>query len=334
MSKLADVTTLEEIKDIIAKVVAEKNEKGGVKNVYCLACGGSYASFYPMEYFLRNEAADLPVHSVSGNEFVHATPKALGENTVVFAMSLAGGTKETVEAAKKAKAAGATVIALCSMHDVPFEEAADYTVIYRIDIGYPVDEQNQIKILALAVELLNQTEGYEYYDKMVDGLSKISGICAKAIEQVKTSAIKFGEKYKDEPIIYTMGSGPSARVAYMQAICMFMEMEWVHSSSIHTGEYFHGPFEITDTQTPFMIFMSEGKTRPLDERALKFLRGYAKKIIIVDNKEFGINTIEDEVVEYFNPILHWALALEYSEGLAKAKKHPLLMRRYMYKVEY
>ena len=51
MSKLADVTTLEEIKDIIAKVVAEKNEKGGVKNVYCLACGGSYASFYPMEYF-------------------------------------------------------------------------------------------------------------------------------------------------------------------------------------------------------------------------------------------------------------------------------------------
>ena len=30
MSKLADVTTLEEIKDIIAKVVAEKNEKGEV----------------------------------------------------------------------------------------------------------------------------------------------------------------------------------------------------------------------------------------------------------------------------------------------------------------
>lgn len=334
MSELANVTTLEEIREMIAKVVAEKKEKGGIKNVYCLACGGSYASFYPMEYFLKNEASDLPVHSVSGNEFVHATPKALGENTVVFAMSLAGGTKETVAAAKKAKEAGAAVIALCSKHEAPLAEAADYTVIYRIDIGYPVDEQNQYKILALAVELLNQTEGYEYYDKMLDGFSRISGICENAVKQVKAGAMEFGEKYKDEPIIYTMGSGASARVAYMQAICMFMEMEWVHSSAIHTGEYFHGPFEITDTQTPFMLFMSEGKTRPLDERALKFLRGYAEKIIVVDSKEYGINTIEDEVIEYFNPILHWALALEYSEGLAQAKKHPLLMRRYMYKVEY
>lgn len=85
-----------------------------------------------------------------------------------------------------------------------------------------------------------------------------------------------------------------------------------------------------------MVFVSEGRTRALDERALKFLKTYAAdaNVEIVDVKEFGINSIADSVVEYFSPILHWVLGLEYAQGLAAAKEHPLMMRRYMYKVEY
>ncbi|MDO5575247.1 MAG: SIS domain-containing protein [bacterium] len=328
------VTSFEEMKEMIAEIVEKMKKKGGIKNVYCLACGGSHACLYPMEYFLRTEAKNIAVHSITSNEFVYAMPKAVDENTLVFAMSLMGGTKETVEAAKAAKAAGATVVALCAKHEVPLVEPADYTVIYRIDIGYPVEEQNQMKILTLAVELLNQTEGYVNYDAMLDGYDKIGEICTKAIRQVKDRAIEFGRDYKDEPVLYTMASGASSKVAYMQSICMFMEMEWVHSSSIHCGEFFHGPFEVTDYETPFMIFMGEGRTRYLDERALKFLRTYAKKVIVIDAKELGLDTISDEVIEYFNPILHWAVGLEYAEGLAQAKKHPIFMRRYMYKVEY
>ena len=66
-----------------------------------------------------------------------------------------------------------------------------------------------------------------------------------------------------------------------------MEMQWLDSSSIHTGEYFHGPFEITDANRPFMIQISEGTTRELDERALTFLKKYAKRIEVLDAKELG-----------------------------------------------
>lgn len=55
---------------------------------------------------------------------------------------------------------------------------------------------------------------------------------------------------------------------------------------------------------------------------------------IIDVKELGINSIADSVVEFFSPILHWVIGLDYAGGLAAAKKHPLMMRRYMYKVEY
>lgn len=328
------VTTLPEIKTIIANTVKQLKKRGGLKRVYTLACGGSNACFYPMTYFLKSNAVGFTCDSVSANEFVHATPKALGEDCLVFAMSLAGGTPETVRAAEVAKQAGASTVVLCAEKNVPLEKFGDHVVHYGIEIGNTVDRVNQYVILALAIELLQQTEGYEHYQDALDGLSKISGICAKAAKQVEKRALAWGEAMKDEPIIYTMGSGPSAMVAYMEAICMIMEMEWVHSSSIHTGEYFHGPFEITDKDVPFMLFVSEGRTRPLDERALKFLTRYAEKVEVLDSKELGINTIKDTVVEFFNPLLHWAVALEFSEGLAKAKKHPLLMRRYMYKVDY
>ena len=69
----------------------------------------------------------------------------------------------------------------------------------------------------------------------------------------------------------SMGSGSANySVAYSFAICLLMEMQWVNSSAIHSGEYFHGPFEITDRETPFIILMSEGRTRPLDQRASGF----------------------------------------------------------------
>ena len=140
--------------------------------------------------------------------------------------------------------------------------------------------------------------------------------------------------YKDEKLIYTMGSGSAHSVAYSFAICLLMEMQWINSSAIHSGEYFHGPFEITDRETPFIVFMSEGRTRPLDQRALDFLKQYAEKLMIVDVKELGINTIDDKVVEFFNPLLLVHAIRVFAQKLSEERKHPLTVRRYMWKLEY
>ena len=113
-----------------------------------------------------------------------------------------------------------------------------------------------------------------------------------------------------------------------------MEMQWINSSAIHSGEYFHGPFEITDRETPFIILMSEGRTRPLDQRALDFLNRFAEKVIVLDAKELGLETIDDKVSEFFNPLLMSAALGCYSYELSIARKHPLSCRRYMWKLQY
>ena len=249
-------------------------------------------------------------------------------------MSLAGGTPETVAAAKVAKEAGATIITMSSLEEAPLNEQGDYHLLYRIDTDYVIEQSNQFVVLALAVELLNQTEGYADYDAAMDGFKKIPGLCMDALKQVDERADDWGERMKDEPIIYTMGSGPTQYVAYMECICMIMEMEWIHSNCINSGEYFHGPFEVTEEHVPFLMLESTGRTRVMDERAINFLNRYSKKVELIDAEEFGIKEIAEPVAEYFSPILLWTLAIRFTEGLGKAKNHPLLQRRYMYKVEY
>ena len=120
----------------------------------------------------------------------------------------------------------------------------------------------------------------------------------------------------------------------MESICILMEMQWIDSACIHGGEYFHGPFEVTDANTAFILQVAEGKTRPLDERVLEFLRRYAKRYEALDAKELGLSTIDASVVDYFNHSLFNNVYAIYNRHLSEARRHPLSTRRYMWKVKY
>ncbi len=78
------------------------------------------------------------------------------------------------------------------------------------------------------------------------------------------------------------GQRPSFGAAHQESICILLEMQWINSASIHSGEYFHGPFEITETGTPFILLKSSGRTRPLDDRAIRFIERYRGKLQIID----------------------------------------------------
>ena len=308
-------------KSVIAEIL---KAKGTIKSVYFVACGGSYAGLHPGKYFLESESKELKVDHYSSNEFCHATPKSLGEHSIVITQSSSGNTPETVKAAEIAQKAGAASIVITNKPESPLAQNGDYVLVPEKG---STANSGQGYSLQLAVEILNQTEGYENFDR-------IDKIVGNATKFIAPRAEKWAKMYKDEKLIYTMGSGSAHSVAYSFAICLLMEMQWINSSAIHSGEYFHGPFEITDRETPFIVFMSEGRTRPLDQRALDFLKQYAEKLMIVDVKELGINTIDDKVVEFFNPLLLVHAIRVFAQKLSEERKHPLTVRRYMWKLQY
>lgn len=330
-----------DMKSIIGEILEKKKADGGVKSLYFVGCGGSLGALYPAKSFMERESADIKCALISSNEFVHSTPKDFGKNSVICLACHKGNTPETIAAARLGKEKGAAVIILTWLEQSEIVAYGDYVVCYAFDaspdhLAGDIDygQEKTVCALLVAVELLEQTSGYENYDKFMAGREMLPSVIRNARAHVAKRALAFAEEYKDDSIIYTMGSGAGYGAAYMESICIFMEMQWLDSSSIHTGEYFHGPFEITDENRPFMIQVSEGSTRPLDERCLNFLRNYAKRIEVLDAKELGLSVIDPAVVDYFNHSLFNNVYPIYNHALAEARKHPLPTRRYMWKVEY
>ncbi len=318
-------------KEIVADVLSNHE----INSVAFVGCGASMSDLYPAKYFLANNTDKLNVQIFTANEFNYDTPKWLGEHTFVITCSLGGGTPETVAANKTAKNAGAPVVALTKEAGSALTEGVDHVIVHGFDANFAAKCEKPGYALALAVEILQQTEGTDLYDDMITGLTNVYDLVEDVAQHAKKAAIQFAQDFKDDEMIYFMASGASEKMAYSHAAFLFTEMQWIDAASYNTGEYFHGPFEVTTPGKPYVFFMSDGATRPMDARALTFLERMDAKVAIIDSKDYGLaNAVPASVVTYFNPFLHLAVMREYGNQIAEARQHPLTKRRYMWKLSY
>ena len=152
------------IKTLVEEMCSAKGESGGIQEVYFAACGGSLGAFYSACTFLKTESETIKTELFNSNEFVHNTPRSLGEHSVVMVCSHGGDTPETVKAAEKARKAGATVIGMTYTPDSLLTQYCDYVVGYRFrtDIEESWEFDKPLVPVTIAVEILNQTEGYSH----------------------------------------------------------------------------------------------------------------------------------------------------------------------------
>lgn len=322
-----------EVKQIIAEIKEKMEQRGGLKHVFFVACGGSKAAIFPGLYLLQSEAKEFGATTYTSNEFVHATPKELDERCVAVICSLKA-TPETVKAVETANAAGAITIAMTGSMETGMAKVGQYVVTYSNGDDQIYSDSNQANSLRIGFELLHQFEGWDKYDKAMEAYGHIDEIIEEGKKNCLAEADKWAEKEKDEPIFYVLASGPNYGVAYSMCCCHFMEMQWKHAVCLHTGEYFHGPFETTDKELPMILIMSEGRTRALDERCLKFLKTYGGNFIVIDFAELNKGRIDGSVAEFFNPVVLIPIERYYVSQMAEKRGHSMDERRYMWKVEY
>ena len=79
-----------------------------------------------------------------------------------------------------------------------------------------VENQKVSNGFKLALEILNRVEGYDKYNEMITALAKLNDIVAKAKIDVVPDAIKWAWEFKDDSVIYTMGSGSCCGPAHLQ----------------------------------------------------------------------------------------------------------------------
>lgn len=317
---------------INAVVQTVKNKKN-INHFYFVACGGSKALFQPAEY-IYNLETEIPATIYSSNDFVHNLPKALNKDSVVITCSHSGNTPETVRATEVAREKGALTICLSNLEDSPLWKAAELPVHYSHREDEAPEENNRMMLFYIIFNILNILAPSERYERALKCIPSLPAVYERNVKAHEETAIKFGKTMRDEKLIYTMGSGGCYGVAYSFAICLMMEMQWINASAIHSGEYFHGPFEVTDADIPFVIIKGIDQTRPLDERAYNFCKKYSNKITLIDAADFDMEGIDEDLCGYFAPLVVDTVLGGYARQLSDFRGHPLSVRRYMWRMEY
>lgn len=330
------MTTKEQVSALITTILTDKKDTGGITRVVWIGAGGSNGGNYPAQYFMEHEARTIASAAYTSNEFVFATPSYVDANTLVVAVSMRG-TAETIEAARVAKERGAVTVAVY-VDESDLTEVCDYRVSYD---SLAIDESdmsrtNSAVVTMIAMELVQQVEGYEHYDEAMAAFDLIDPIYRRAFDYCQPLAAAWAERNADRPTVNVMASGPAFGAAYVFSICNIQEMLQIDAVTTNSCDFFHGPFEVLDKRTSVFILMSVGRCRPADERALTFLNQYGGEgVYVLDGKELSLNDMPDAVSEYFNHLIFSPILNNvYMRALSKVAHKDYMTRRYMWKVEY
>jgi fructoselysine 6-phosphate deglycase len=319
-----------QVEAAVSAIAAKKT----INHFYFAACGGSMAFLQPAEFIFGRESV-IPASLYTANEFVHAMPKALGPDSVFISCSHSGTTPETVKATELARKAGATTISFSNLEGSPLWNACEYPIHYDWgEQALDASDLNKGVLYSLIFRTLNALEPCDKYVRGVAALDSLDAVTKRAKAAYADWSAKWGKEFKREPLIYSMGSGSCTGECYSFSACLLMEMQWINSSFIHSGEYFHGPFEITDYDVPFVLVKNVGSTRELDERAYNFCSKYSQKIALVDAADFDMTGIDEDLREYYAPLIVGPVLRQLADALAYERGHLLSVRRYMWRMEY
>ena len=303
--------------------------------VYFVACGGSRATMNPGKYILERETDKITTDIYTAKEFAAAPPKRFSENSIVVLNSYSGTTAETVESCQLAKEKGARTIAF-SMFPEKAIGIADEVVFYEDEPSNPPPNFLTIfpAVYQVVFTILDVLEQTSYTPLIQHAMEQLDHIYATERAKRAQELRAFADKYYNEPIFYTTGAGMDYQMCYIMTVCILLEAQWIHSAAFHAGEFFHGPFEVVDKNTPYFCVLGLDETRSMEERALEFLLRYSDKVFAIDAKDFDLSSIDERVRKFVAPVILNRVMQMYGEALATRRAHPLSIRRYMGKVKY
>ncbi|MEV0146250.1 MULTISPECIES: SIS domain-containing protein [unclassified Nonomuraea] len=307
-----------QLEELVAQAIGK-----GLRNVFFVGAGGSLIAAYPGHYLLEREDT-VPVYKLQSDELNTGRTKRLGEGSLVFLASYTGKTKETVAAAQYARSAGATV-AVVSKEGGPLAEAANVAFTGQSDL-----------FLQLAAYAVMRQSGVQRDWALLDqALEALPEALLSAAQEHEDQARIIAETLKDEPITYVLGSGPSYNWAYGLAMCFLQEMQWKHAAAFNSGEFFQGAFEVVNDDVAVINLLGEDASRPMAERAKRFLDTYAsKKTFHIDTKSLTLPGIPAELRGEVSPLAIAVLMDRVARHYEAVRGHDLDKRNYMFKVDY
>jgi fructoselysine-6-P-deglycase FrlB-like protein len=322
IEQAVSVDVVREVEDFVGKAF-----KPTTRVIYLLGCGGSLFTFGPMRYMLERSA--VPYVALNADEFMLRRPTPLGPDSVVIASSTNGGTEETGRAIAFARESGAPVLLVTQAPDSIVARASEEVVLHR---GV---EAKQLLLALIALSLLKVQGACADFDEHVTAFQNCSQAFVSSVAELDEQCRRIAAAYTDKGCVYVLGAGPLEGAAQTFAACYLQEMQNKHAVAVGSGEFLHGAFEVTDGSLPAIVLLGEDATRPMGERALRFLDRYNNGHFVLDAATLALPGVPAKM----RPLI--GTFVLSSTGIARLAQHfesfsgrPLTDRRYMWKVQY
>lgn len=307
--------------EIIA--LADRIHTEGYSNVFFIGVGGTYTYAMILDANLRAYTA-LPYYAEHAADFNTVGNRRFDSRSVAVVSSATGDTPEVLEAVKRAREAGARVVAFVETEGTPIAEAATYYI----------HGASHYRFYTFFFRLAHNRGDFPQFDAMMENLEKLPSLLPAVSAAADEKCAAYAKAHRDDALQYLVGSGNLWGATYSYAMCIMEEMQWMRTKSISAGDLFHGTLEVIDRDTNVLLFIGEDSSRPQMERAERFLRRVCRNVTVFDTRDYELPGVDEAFRGLFSPFVLGAITPRISVHLEEEGKHPLEIRRYYRKLTY
>lgn len=233
--------------------------------IYIVACGTAYHAGLVGKIILE-KTLKIPVFVEVASEFRYREPM-LDENTLVIVISQSGETADTLEGAREAKAAGASVLAITNVVGSSIARESDMVVYLWAGPEISVASTKAYTSMLIALYLIGfyfgDVSGRVDEAEMQTMLRALEALPEQAEEILAPENIDrikaIAAEYKDAKDLFYIGRGMDWAVAQEGALKL-KEISYIHAEAYAAGELKHGTLALISDETPVISVAMQQKT--------------------------------------------------------------------------
>lgn len=233
--------------------------------IYIVACGTAYHAGLVGKTILE-KTLKIPVFVEVASEFRYREPM-LDENTLVIVISQSGETADTLEGAREAKAAGASVLAITNVVGSSIARESDMVVYLWAGPEISVASTKAYTSMLIALYLIGfyfgDVSGRVDEAEMQTMLRALEALPEQAEEILAPENIDrikaIAAEYKDAKDLFYIGRGMDWAVAQEGALKL-KEISYIHAEAYAAGELKHGTLALISDETPVISVALQQKT--------------------------------------------------------------------------
>jgi glutamine---fructose-6-phosphate transaminase (isomerizing) len=231
-----------------------------LRRIVIVACGTAYHAGVVGRYVLE-EWARIPVEPDIASEWIYRNP-VLSRDTLVIGVSQSGETRDTVNAIKLARDAGARTLGITNLMGTQITREADSVLYTRcgLEVGVAASKTFTAQVslfylLGLKLAEIRRTLPPNQIEFILDRLHELPEKIAEFLNG-DHPIDEIARRFYDQPFFLYLGRHIGLPVA-LEGALKLKEISYVPTDAYSAGEMKHGPIALLEEGTPVVVVATD-----------------------------------------------------------------------------